>query len=88
MKVLILTDSLSLPRTKPEQVDYYQTWPRLLEKKMPGEYVSIGIGGGTSTEIVNQATIYYIAPIRNHQHDTHTDNPELHQLATNIHKQP
>lgn len=61
MKVLILTDSLSLPRTKPEQVDYYQTWPRLLEKKMPGEYVSIGIGGGTSTDIVNQGTIYYEA---------------------------
>lgn len=58
MKVLILTDSLSLPRSKPEQVDYYNTWPRLLEKEIPGEYVSIGIGGGTSTDIFNQSTYY------------------------------
>ncbi|MGZ5255996.1 MAG: SGNH/GDSL hydrolase family protein [Flavitalea sp.] len=58
MKVLILTDSLSLPRNKPEQVGYYETWPRLLEKEIPGEYVSIGIGGGTSTDIFNQSTYY------------------------------
>jgi lysophospholipase L1-like esterase len=51
-KVLILADSLSLPRLNPEVCEYEHTWPYLLKKEYQVHQVSIG--GGTISDLVRQ----------------------------------
>lgn len=54
-KILILSDSLALPREKPESCNYADTWPFLLKSKFDIHQVSIG--GATSEDLKNQ--IFY-----------------------------
>lgn len=56
-RFLILTDSVSLPRTSPEYTPYEVTWPYLL-KKSGCDIIHCGIGGATIADIVRQ-TFYY-----------------------------
>lgn len=58
-KILVLTDSLSLPRAKPETLELQETWPSLLENGHSGKLIRVAIGGATVTELYNQATVYY-----------------------------
>ena len=51
-KVLVLTDSLGLPRDTPEYCSYENTWPQLLKEKFDIHQVSIG--GGTIDQITGQ----------------------------------
>ncbi|GAB3340931.1 hypothetical protein GCM10027429_28690 [Marivirga atlantica] len=51
-KVLILTDSLALPREKPEYCGHENTWPQLLNKHCQLHQVSLG--GGTVQDLVRQ----------------------------------
>jgi len=62
MKILFLTDSLSLPRnTQTERVEYEHTYPYLLKKKFPKhDFVFVGVGGGTISNLFNQS-LYYTA---------------------------
>jgi lysophospholipase L1-like esterase len=57
-KVLILGDSLTLPRHKPEPCAYDDTWPVLLKKNFLVHHVALG--GGTIKEIARQLP-YHIA---------------------------
>lgn len=56
-KILLLTDSLALPRESPEICKYEQTWPYLL-KKSGYEIHQCSIGGATSTDLLRQAHYY------------------------------
>lgn len=58
-KILILTDSLSLPRAKPETLELQDTWPSVLESNFPDRFIRVAIGGATLTELFKQATGYY-----------------------------
>ncbi len=62
MKVLIITDSLSLPRRVGNDcVLYEETYPYLLKKRFPEhEFVCIGIGGGTIKDLFKQLGYYSI----------------------------
>ncbi len=62
MKILILTDSLSLPRVVgKEEVLYEQTYPYLLKHSRPeDEIVSVGIGGGTIEDIMRLVDYYKV----------------------------
>lgn len=53
MKILVLTDSLGLPRDQPESVFYEQTWPYFLSQ---GKYTVLqsSIGGATSDDMLKQ----------------------------------
>jgi hypothetical protein len=51
-KVLILSDSIALPREKPEAVSYECTWPYLLRKHYDIHQVSIG--GATIRDLFKQ----------------------------------
>lgn len=53
-KVLVLTDSLGLPREKPEVCAYEQTWPVLLKQNSDFIVHQVSIGGGTSSDLVRQ----------------------------------
>lgn len=57
-KILILSDSLPLPRSKPEVVDYKNTWPEILKGSEGNEVFQISIGGGTVEDIFDQASYY------------------------------
>ena len=58
--ILLFTDSLSLPRSQPENCSFSNTWPELLRKN--GYSVcQIAIGGATSTELLKQ-TFYFQSP--------------------------
>lgn len=59
-RLLILGDSLCLPRNQPEKVSLYQTWPFLLNKNANFEIIQIALGGGTLKNIYEQSA-YYIA---------------------------
>lgn len=55
-KILVLTDSLGLPRAVPEQTLYEETWPYALKKQ--GYFVhQVSIGEATSEDLKNQ--IFY-----------------------------
>jgi len=56
MRILILTDSVSLPRKVPERTSYAQTYPALL--KDSDEVYQISIGGATSEDILKQCVYY------------------------------
>jgi hypothetical protein len=55
-RILVLGDSLSLPREKPEPCAYDDTWPRLLAQ----EYVvhQVSIAGGTIRDFYRQLPYY------------------------------
>lgn len=58
-KILVLTDSLSLPRAKPETLELQETWPSVLESTHPGRFTRVAIGGATLTDLFKQASNYY-----------------------------
>ncbi|MBT8326545.1 MAG: hypothetical protein KJP21_02400 [Bacteroidia bacterium] len=59
MKVLFLTDSLALPRDKPEKVAFTNTYIQLFKKAHPdAEVQQLSIGGATISELV-KASKYY-----------------------------
>ena len=53
MKILILTDSLGLPRSKPEKCAYEDTWPILLKDIYPNIH-QVSIGAATSHVLLKQ----------------------------------
>jgi hypothetical protein len=53
MKILILTDSLGLPRLKPELCSFEETWPIVLKNKYPNIH-QVSIGAATSQVILKQ----------------------------------
>ncbi len=55
---MILTDSLGLPRDKPEVVSYDDTWPTLLQKNHDIVMHKVAIGGATSTDLFRQVTYH------------------------------
>lgn len=57
-RVLVLTDSLALPREKPEFCGYEETWPQKLKEE---GYVihQVSIGGGLIGDLVRQAVGYH-----------------------------
>lgn len=58
-RILILSDSLALPRNKPEVCLHHQTWPELLKAK--GFCVhQVSIGGATSSDLLTQLN-YHIS---------------------------
>jgi len=59
-RILILGDSLCLPRKQPEIVNIYQTWPSLLNANSHFEIIQIAIGGGT-LKTLNEQSVYYVA---------------------------
>lgn len=57
MRILVFSDSLSLPRSQPETCLHEQTWPELLRKK--GYEVCLSaIGGATVKDLLKQ-TFYF-----------------------------
>ena len=57
-RILIISDSLALPRSKPEEMLYEDTYPYMLRSDY--EVFQISFGGGTIKEIVHQ-THYYLS---------------------------
>jgi hypothetical protein len=57
-KVLVLGDSLTLPRNHPQKCEYSDTWPELLKTHFKVHQVSIG--GGTIKDLFRQIE-YHIA---------------------------
>lgn len=55
-RILVISDSLALPRSKPEETLYEETYPYLLRRDF--EVLQISFGGGTIKEIVHQAHYY------------------------------
>lgn len=56
-KILILSDSLALPRSQPEICSYENTWPELLKKK--GFVIQqVSFGGGTSADLLSQVSYH------------------------------
>lgn len=56
-KILVISDSLGLPRENPDGMVYYhETWPSLLKHNF--EVVHLGIGGATIDMLVSQAGYY------------------------------
>lgn len=55
MKILILTDSLGLPRHKPEICSFEDTWPILLKNIHPNIH-QVSIGAATSQVLLKQIT--------------------------------
>jgi hypothetical protein len=53
MKILILTDSLGLPRYKPELCTFDETWPILIKNKYPN-ILQVSIGAATSQVLLKQ----------------------------------
>ena len=60
-RILILTDSLSLPRSVPENCDYEKTYPYLLKKYFANEieFIHIGRGGYTLKQLYNSEIFYW-----------------------------
>lgn len=52
MKILCITDSLGLPRLKPELVEHKDTWVNILSKNF--EVKSLSIGGGIIKDFTSQ----------------------------------
>lgn len=53
MKIAVFTDSLGLPRDRPEVVNYSETWVNML--KQNHQIYQVSIGGGTIEDLYNQA---------------------------------
>lgn len=56
MRVLLITDSLGLPRTSPEKVEYEGTWCFLLSERYDVNQFSYG--GGTVEELLSQVSYF------------------------------
>jgi hypothetical protein len=53
--VVILADSLSLPRTEPELVEPHETWPHLVRARLPSAIVhQVSLGGATTDDLLEQ----------------------------------
>jgi hypothetical protein len=59
-KILIIGDSLCLPREKPEHVDYHQTYPYLLKQSGGVEIFQLAIGGGTIADLIDQVSYHKV----------------------------
>jgi len=60
-KVLLLSDSLGLPRDKPQFVSYYQTYFNLLKEEFSEyEFIQASFGGATIEELVRQSAYFSI----------------------------
>lgn len=59
-KILIIGDSLCLPREKPEHVNYQQTYPFLLKQIGGVEIYQLAIGGGTIADLFDQISYYKV----------------------------
>ncbi|PKO98497.1 MAG: hypothetical protein CVU13_10085 [Bacteroidetes bacterium HGW-Bacteroidetes-8] len=57
-RILIIGDSLALPRVHPEKVEYRETWPELLKNTGKFEIIQLSIGGGTIVDIFDQLSYY------------------------------
>jgi hypothetical protein len=57
-KILILSDSLALPRQAPEQCAFDKTWPFLLKRLPETEIIQVSIGGATIKDLVKQVGYY------------------------------
>lgn len=57
-KILIIGDSLCLPRSKPEVVEFIETWPYLLNYNNKFEVMQLSIGGGTIKTLYEQSFYY------------------------------
>ncbi|MCX2745192.1 SGNH/GDSL hydrolase family protein [Mangrovivirga sp. M17] len=55
-RILVLTDSLGLPRELPETCEFEDTWPYLLKEKFLVHQVSIG--GGTINDLFRQVSYH------------------------------
>jgi len=53
MKILVITDSLGLPRELPEKVEYNETWVNMLKKNC--EVHQLSIGGGVLKDFLKQS---------------------------------
>ena len=58
-KILLLTDSLALPRQIPEFCSYNDTWPELL-RKLGYSIHQVSIGGATSSDLLNQVSYHKV----------------------------
>jgi lysophospholipase L1-like esterase len=58
-KILIVTDSLGLPRGVPEVCNYEQTWPCLL-RDSGFQIHQVSIGGATVSELYRQLEYHYL----------------------------
>jgi hypothetical protein len=58
IRILIIGDSLCLPREKPEYVDYCQTYPALLKQTGCVELFQLAIGGGTIVDLFDQISYH------------------------------
>ncbi len=59
LRILVLGDSLCLPRIEPEKVDLWQTWPYLLQMNKDFEVIQLGIGGATIKDLYEQSNYYF-----------------------------
>ena len=59
IKILVLGDSLCLPRNEPEKVNLWQTWPYLLKINNDFEVIQLGIGGATIKNLYEQSSYYF-----------------------------
>lgn len=57
MRILLFTDSLSLPRHQPEHCDHNSTWPELLRKE--GHEVCLSAIGGATIKTLFKQTFYF-----------------------------
>lgn len=57
LQLLVLTDSVSLPREHPEHTYYKNSWPELLRKE-GHNVIQCSIGGATITDLVKQCFYY------------------------------
>jgi hypothetical protein len=56
--ILILSDSLALPREVPEYCGWEDTWPSLLRKASGMNVHQLSIGGATVTDLLKQVSYY------------------------------
>ena len=57
-RVLIIGDSLALPRERPEPVRYDETWPEQLKKTGRFDIIQLSLGGGTIVDLFEQTSYY------------------------------
>jgi hypothetical protein len=53
-KILVITDSLGLPRTEPQCVNDSEAWPHMLANHVEHEVYTFTRGGATSSDIVQE----------------------------------
>jgi len=56
--ILNITDSLSLPRKKPEQVLFDEAWPQLVKQSIPCKMVNLAMGGNSIADLLGQSDYY------------------------------